>query len=330
MKRAVSLPVGLYLCILLFQGCSKDEEVVLPEVRTLGISEEEYTPGSILMRGEVTDTSMSAIIETGFYYHTENVSNLDKWQYIALPKTNSAFETILTHLEQGQTYFVKAAARNLEGEGTGEAIEFKTRPYRFGSVFDYRDGNTYKTVVVGNQEWMADNLAYLPEVYPSTYLSSNKARYYVYSNETRVVNDAKASEYYKTHGVLYNWIAAQTAMLPGWRLPTRADWQTLFTYIANEYKYTYDSLTFQNVGQHLKSFGFDQGPNTYGFSTYPASFLMQDVQFSAPDKMCYFWSATESSTFAAYTVVIESGKDELKLQGINKLSGFHLRLLKDK
>lgn len=330
MKRVYFLPAGFIYILLTIQCCTKDEEVVLPEVRTIEVSEDEYSPGTIVLKGEVVDTALSAIIETGFYYHTENAGSLKKWQYVTLGINQSEFKTTMTSLEQGQTYYIKAAARNTEGEATGEAIEFKTRGYRFGSAFDYRDGTTYRTVTVGNQIWMTQNLAYLPEVYPSNYLSSNKARYYVYSNETRTVSEAMATEYYKTYGVLYNWIAAQAAIPDGWRLPTRTDWQTLFTHIAAENGDTYDSLTFQNVGKHLKSFGFDQGPNSYGFSAYPASFLMQDLPFAAPDKLCYFWSATESSTFAAYAVVIESGKNDLRLEGINKLSGFHLRLVRDK
>jgi len=116
----------------------------------------------------------------------------------------------------------------------------------FGSFTDSRDGNEYKTVTIGSQVWMAENLAYLPEVHNST--SDSGPHYYVYGYDGTEVTEAKAYEHtpgdndeyspggapikvYETYGVLYNWPAAITACPEGWHLPSDAEWKQLEMYL---------------------------------------------------------------------------------------------------
>ena len=101
-----------------------------------------------------------------------------------------------------------------------------------GAFTDTRDGNTYSTVKLGNQIWMAENLAYLPEVSPSSLGAVNNNDYadpfyYVYGYEGSDVGQAKSNVNYGKYGVLYNWQAAIDACPAGWHLPTDADWKEL-------------------------------------------------------------------------------------------------------
>jgi hypothetical protein len=75
---------------------------------------------------------------------------------------------------------------------------------KFGSFIDSRDGHTYKTIVIGAQTWMAENLAYLPYTTPTGTYSYTDPCYYVNN--------------YALYGVLYNWPAALTACPAGWLL----------------------------------------------------------------------------------------------------------------
>jgi hypothetical protein len=103
----------------------------------------------------------------------------------------------------------------------------------YGKVKDV-EGNGYKTVKIGKQWWMAENLAYLPTVNPPTEGSVTNPYYYVYNYIGTNVAEAKESEIYKTFGVLYNWPAAMNACPKGWHLPSYAEWEQLGQYISDE------------------------------------------------------------------------------------------------
>ena len=89
------------------------------------------------------------------------------------------------------------------------------------------DGRSYETILIGNQIWMAENLAYLPAVSPSINGSPTEKHYYVYGYEGSTTTQAKNHSNYQQYGVLYNWEAALTACPDGWRLPSYADWLIL-------------------------------------------------------------------------------------------------------
>ena len=103
---------------------------------------------------------------------------------------------------------------------------------------DERDGHVYQMVTIGDQIWMAENLAWLPSVNSVLESSATEARYYVYGYDGNDVSAAKASATYQTFGALYNWTAAQSACPDGWHLPSVAEWEELENYlIANGYNY---------------------------------------------------------------------------------------------
>src|SRR5574344_426899 len=101
---------------------------------------------------------------------------------------------------------------------------------------DSRDGKVYKTVTIGEQVWLAENLAYLPSVIDpptgSEDAGNEPDRYsYLYGYADMDVAAAKATENYQTYGVLYNWTSALTACPSGWHLPSDAEWKQLEMYL---------------------------------------------------------------------------------------------------
>jgi uncharacterized protein (TIGR02145 family) len=117
------------------------------------------------------------------------------------------------------------------------------------SITDPRDSNVYRTVQIGAQCWLAENLKYLPSVCPATTTPDGSAFYYVYDYQGYSVEEAKATANYQNYGVLYNWDAALKACPPGWHLPSDAEWSELTDFLIR----THRRITAANVGYALKS-----------------------------------------------------------------------------
>ena len=92
---------------------------------------------------------------------------------------------------------------------------------------DSRDGRVYRTVIIGKQTWMAENLAYIPRIDKMEDGQFETERYWVYNYFGNSLDAAKQTDAYKKYGVLYNWIGARNSCPEGWRLPTDAEWQQM-------------------------------------------------------------------------------------------------------
>ena len=115
----------------------------------------------------------------------------------------------------------------------GDAVQVKFKYENGGTFTDMRDNHKYKFVEIGDQIWMAENLAYLPSINTSNQWSNSASNYYVYgySPVTPSVADALATKKYETYGVLYNYTAANTACPSGWHLPTNNEWLDLLSFV---------------------------------------------------------------------------------------------------
>jgi len=139
--------------------------------------------------------------------------------------------------------------------------------------------HTYETVQIGNQCWMAENLAFLPQVSPSSDLSEEFARFYVYDYEGISVPEALATWNYNTYGVLYNYHAALGACPYGWHLPADNEWDVLSNYLGGnsvaggKMKSTRTATSFPPPAWNSPNSG---ASNSSGFSGLPGG----DLRFS--------------------------------------------------
>jgi uncharacterized protein (TIGR02145 family) len=201
---------------------------------------------------------------------------------------------------------------------------------------DSRDGKTYKTVKIGKQEWMAENLAYLPSVYPSSNGSDTELHYYVYNYEGTDVAAAKQNDNYTTYGVLYNWPAAKAACPLGWHLPTDNEWKQLEMALG---------MTQAQAAQAFENRGTNQGTqmkakagwglyldfdtNTSGFSALPGGYRYYVGAFGDVGSNGYWWSSTEDSTDGAWSRGLYGSNSGIHRGSYYKELGFSVRCVRD-
>ena len=166
------------------------------------------------------------------------------------------------------------------------------------TLTDSRDGKTYKTVTIGTQTWMAENLNY------------KTVDSYCYND-----NESNCTKY----GRLYTWNAAKTACPSGWHLPTETEWNTLFIAVGGQ----------STAGKMLKSTSGWNGTDAYAFSALPAGYRDYYGDFLNEGNFAIFWSSTEVTSYGAYLMYLSYGNVNASLIDDGKYSGFSVRCLKD-
>ena len=165
---------------------------------------------------------------------------------------------------------------------------------KYGSV--NIGGKTYKTVKIGNQEWLAENLDL------ETDLS--------YKNPSR-----------QKYGRYYEWDAlkdVQAALPSAWRVPDNKDWNNLIHSVGG----------VSVAGSALKSKEFG-GTDDYGFSVLPAGRRSSDGSFFNAGSYADFWSSSEYDSILAYSWDFLYDYGLVSHYGSRKHYGFSVRCVRD-
>ena len=245
------------------------------------------------------------------------------------------------------TFTVELTATNESGASSLEKPDFITI-IETGTLTDDRDGNSYKTVEIGNQVWMAENLKYLPSVAHPPDHSFTDPLCYVYNYMGTDVNTAIATKIYLTYGVLYNWPAlmngeqssvkypsgVQGVCPAGWHVPSKAEWVVLINHLGGE----------DVAGGKLKLWGHQEPgeTNETGFTALPGGgvFAYYDeggsTVFEEPDfyylkNTGTYWTATEFDEKIAWYYHLNAANEEINLSNIENSKGdaFSVRCVQD-
>ncbi|MCL2219717.1 MAG: fibrobacter succinogenes major paralogous domain-containing protein [Chitinispirillia bacterium] len=191
-----------------------------------------------------------------------------------------------------------------------------------GTFTDSRDGKTYRTVKIGNQTWMAENLKY--------------------KTGTSVCYDNKERNCQK-YGRLYNWNDAMTACPAGWRVPSDEDWDSLALAVGGQREEVEDGDYYWKVaGKKLKSTtGWDDwedddgnlvsgnGTDDFGFSALPGGVGYSDGNFASTGIIGFWWSATEDDANDAWYWAMSYPYEFVSRYYSNKTGLFSLRCVED-
>ncbi len=201
----------------------------LPIVETY--QPDSVTSSSAVVGGNILDDGGGTISSAGVLWSNKPFSGTASNE-LTTDVTNGKFKANLSDLNY-ETYYVMAFAENESGRSYGEELSFQTLLPE-NMFIDSRDGRVYRWVKIGTQFWMAENLAYLPEMRNPNNYSSSDPFYYVYDYMGFKVEEAKETASYKTYGVLYNYPAAMEACPDGWHLPTNEEEQELISVIGGD------------------------------------------------------------------------------------------------
>jgi len=168
---------------------------------------------------------------------------------------------------------------------------------------DQRDGQTYKTVKIGSQVWMAVNL---------NYKSSNS---YCYDS-----NSSSCDAY----GRLYSWEVANNACPAGWHLPSKTEWELLINYYGGK----------KVAGGKIKSSQYWKPPNkgvngSSDFSALPGGRRNISGAFRHLNKDGYYWSSTNTGKASSWAVGLYFNHSDVNPFTDNQANGFSVRCLKD-
>lgn len=339
--RTMSKGVAIGAIALLFAACDDDSgsftgpenEAELVEIssssKVKSSSSDKKTSSSSV--GKIKSSSSQKTISSSSASEPKSSSS-------ATPElSSSSSQTVVLSSESHE----ESSGSSFNGWSWDVPKEARLNPdIDYGTMTDERDGKVYKTVKIGEQVWMAENLNFDPGQGGS---GENKYDWSWCYNDEAVNCDVA--------GRLYTWAAAidsvklatdadnpqdcgyeKTCTLPakvqgvcpsGWHLPTHAEWNTLFTAVGGQ----------SSAGVAIKTLtGWNNngnGTDSFGFSALPAGCWNYTGKFYYGGDDIHFWSVTRFISNSAYSMYLADHREDARL-GISYMNnGYSVRCLKD-
>ena len=296
----------------------------LPIVSTSNIT--DVTAGSALAGGVIQSDGGSESILGGICLSTQTTPTLNNSVVYNSSDTLGSFTTVLGYnfggvaLNNNTTYYLRAFATNGVGTTYGSVLTFTTLSgggggtpaacgavdvhnpnLYYGTMLD-QEGNIYKTIQIGTQKWMAENLK------TSIYRNGNSIFNITLQNQVNTIdfgywcNYNYDIQYDCPYGKLYNWYAVtdpRNLCPAGWHVPSAEEWNTLANFLDNNW------LNSNTVGGKMKSSGSaqywsfpnDAATNESGFSGLPSGrtyTFIEGLGFGGLGSGAYWWGFSET------------------------------------
>jgi uncharacterized protein (TIGR02145 family) len=333
-------PAIIFSIALVMAGCDKVTmwPAIVITTQPTGVTQERATLHGQIVKDKFTSTGFEFGTTTEYGEFISDITATES------KNSNTPISCLITTLTPNTTYHYRLTAKSSHGTVYGDDISFTTKDNRvifnpdvlYGMVTDI-DGNKYKTIQVGTQTWMAENLktTRLNEGTPIRLIGAG-ADWMMPNSQTAAYcwlmdNVAKFKDIY---GALYNWHAVGSMKLcpAGWHVPADDEWKTLTNFLGG----------VLNIGEKIKETGGNhwpnQGPgttNSTGFTALPAGYRNFQGTFMNYNSYgvlqvseAYWWTSTSAGSTARYEVIYNNSNDLLAGSWIPE-QGLAVRCLKD-
>lgn len=328
--KKINAALFYFVAILLLLSCEKTHI----NIESLSASVESITANSATIN--VTHNSKSSnLISRGVCWNTTSSAVLETpaKNYVVSTKSESNFSIDLDNLNASTTYFFRPFAIYENDTIYGEEIEFITDDYisfnpniTYGSTTDI-DGNIYKTVQIGDQVWMAENLKVThyrngdPIMTHATREDLQSPVLYWYNND---------EENKKVYGTYYNWMAVadkRNIAPEGWRIATKSDWETLFKHIENS-----PGALMEETSAHWNfgNFPFNTyNTNSTGFTAISTGVANDPIYEGRNGSWVIFWTPQSFNISEPYLTFLTVGQMSISFASDKVFNGYPVRCIKE-
>ena len=195
------------------------------------------------------------------------------------------------------------------------------------------EGNSYKTVTIGTQQWMAENLKVskyndgtaIPNITDNSQWQTNTTGAWC-NNKNDAVNNTK-------YGKLYNWYAVnktsngnKNVCPTGWHVPTDAEWTVLTDYLGG---LTVSGGKMKEEGTTSWNSPNTEATNTSLFTGLPGGYRDFFANYYYIGDYGYWWSSSEHDTYGAWYRYLNKYNGNANRNYFNKVIGLSVRCLRD-
>lgn len=220
---------------------------------------------------------------------------------------NICFYLALSCLIAGCSNGVVDPAEELSKENAQDETVLARSDIKEDSVKDNRDGVVYRTVKIGDQWWMAENLRYAVD----SSLCYNDEDYFceAYGRLYPWVVAMNLDTVYRREGAIYADIVDslhQGVCPEGWHIPTRTEWETMIAFVQMHNGAEGDGTSLRSPKMWAEyGDGADRVTHSdrFGFSVLPAGMHTDPTAgyngniYTDFTGDAYFWTATEVNSF---------------------------------
>ena len=270
------------------------------------------------------------LVLSSSYFFIPSSSNIALSSSSVAPKSSSGKVKLSSSVVRSSSSKKLVSSSSVIRSSSSEKVKSSSSiTIEIGFVTDSRDGQTYKTVKIDSQTWMAQNLNYETDnsycYNDSAYYCAKYGRLYTWaaamdSAGTWNMNGKGCGYYGSTCSQTY---PVRGVCPTGWHLPTKAEFVMLFTAVGGQ----------STAGTKLKSISdwnnSGDGTDDYSFSVLPAGSKNYDGSYNFEGDNAFFWSSIEYNSYSAYGIYLYYNYVGVSLFDNGKYYGASVRCVKD-